>query len=378
MARRSPQFMSSPESRGQMSDLASFDPSAMTGRRTDTGPGAWGGGPPGGGRGVIMGSQMPGTGLGPSPEEIEWFRNRGGGGGGTGGQQYPEPPDVWINRPNPFPMPPGGPDQQYPMPMPQGGGGGPDQQYPMPMPQGGGGGPMPMPPGGGGFPDPMPWPPGGGGGRPPMPPGPYGGGITGGQQMPPMPPGRGMPPPPGRGMPPPPGGGGRDRYAEETGGEMAGGYSPVGGGGTPRMPPGGGMPPMAPPGARMTTSSVGRDPMPSGGQLDPEQLQQIMRQRALWTQGQEEMNAGGGFQKPPVGNTMGDIGVMQPLPAPNNAGGFGGGLGIAKAVANQYGSQLRRPRNGGNGLGQTRQNLKKRRSAKQPRRQATGPGGITA
>ena len=138
------------------------------------------------------------------------------------------------------------------------------------------------------------------------------------------------------------------------------------------------MTPMAPPGTRMTTSFGGRDPMPSGGQLDPAQIQQIMRQRNLWTQGQEEMNAGGGFPKSRGGNTMGDIGVMQPLPAPNNAGGFGGGLGIAKAVANQYGSQLRRPRNGGNGLGQTSQNLKKRRSAKRPRRQATGPGDITA
>ena len=128
---------------------------------------------------------------------------------------------------------------------------------------------------------------------------------------------------------------------------------------------------------------------PGGGQLDPAQLQQIMRDRALWTQEQERMN-GGGFPKPQGRNTMGDIGAMQPLPAPNNGGGFGGGLGIANAVAGQYGSQLRRSRNGGNSAMQPlpaprnhdaeyyRQDLKKRRRAKQPRRQATGPGDITA
>ena len=75
---------------------------------------------------------------------------------------------------------------------------------------------------------------------------------------------------------------------------------------------------------------------------------------------------------------MGNIGTMQPLPAPNNGGGFGGGLGIANAVAGQYGSLQPLPAPLNHDAEYYRQDLKKRRSAKQPRRQATGPGDITA
>ena len=277
--RRQPnKLMSSPEPRGQMSDLASFDPSAMAG----------------GGRGVIMGSQMPGTGLGPSREALEWWKNRGRG--GTGGQQYPDP--------MPPQYPPG---QRYPSPMPPGGGGGmppgPQREFPQMPPLGGGRGPMgppigrgdissprgyPMPPSD--FPQPMPW----------------GGGI------------------PNRPVDIPP-------FRE-----------------SPRLPPRG-----------------GRNPGPPRPLSDFRPMGPIER-------------GDGGFPKPQGRNTMGDIGTMQPLPAPNNGGGFGGGLGIANAVAGQYGSLQPPPAPLNHDAEYYRQDLKKRRRAKQPRRQATGPGDITA
>jgi hypothetical protein len=320
--RRQPnKLMSSPESRGQMSDLASFDPSAMAGgggspyNRSPlpqrdplrTPPGGWGG----------WGGYDPAR-----EREMEEFRKRGGGG-------FEDFLRFQQSRQRPDPQYP--PGQRYPSPMPPGGGGGmppgPQREFPRMPPLGGGRGPMGPPIGRGDISGPM------------------------GPRMPP--------------------GGGRDPYQIP-----GGGFNP---GGAGRDPSGGGFPdPMPwPPGG-----GGGRPPMPppGGGQLDPAQLQQIMRQRNLWTQGQGEMNAGGGYQKPRIANTMGNIDVMQPLPAPNNGGGFGGGLGVARAVAGQYGSlqPLSGPDPDPAGASFRRQDLKKRRSAKQPRRQATGPGDITA
>jgi hypothetical protein len=173
---------------------------------------------------------------------------------------------------------------------------------PDPMPPGGGRGPIwePMPPGGGG--GPTPWPPGGGSRDwPPPAPGPPREGPLPDRREPTREDrarqardlernralalqnqAQGNEARERRG---------RDRYAEETAGEMAGGFSPVGGGRIPRRPE---MSP--PPGGGMSPGLPDFQPLrPDGGQLDPAQLQQLMRQRDVWTQGQEGPRGGGGM-----------------------------------------------------------------------------------